>query len=273
MSFLTPDVILYIADLLNEVNKASFALACQRYWSVCAAPTNHTLVVQKTITALQLRKHSSFVLQREECSTGFALFLLEAVGKKTVTFVVQPALLDLFTIIVKNDKMTNITIIANHQLDQVLCSVDTSLFDCEGYGYWENNFQGDNLIKRTDLNEAEASELIGTYAARLVESIAVLEKYWFFVTSFSAFLHHNAVDDCADQSKTGYQEKAIAFVRTKTALGKEYFEFSIRFGHVEFLAAGGFFGSDLIQMYRDSLAGPLKALNIKTVKLRKQITN
>ncbi|KAI9267505.1 hypothetical protein EDC94DRAFT_692009 [Helicostylum pulchrum] len=116
MSLLTPYLILYIADLFSEADKVSFALACRSHWSVCAAPTQNTLNVEKTITALQLRKHSSFVLQREECSAVFALFLLKAVGKKTVTFVVQPALFDLFAIFVKNDKMTNITVIANHQL-------------------------------------------------------------------------------------------------------------------------------------------------------------
>lgn len=36
-----------------------------------------------------------------------------------------------------------------------------------------------------------------------------LEKYWFFETSFSAFLHNNPVDDCADKSKIGYQQEIL----------------------------------------------------------------
>ncbi|KAI9264635.1 hypothetical protein EDC94DRAFT_647631 [Helicostylum pulchrum] len=38
------------------------------------------------------------------------------------------------------------------------------------------------------------------------------------------------------------QDKVISFVRTKTSLEKDYYEFSYRFGHIELLATCGCFG-------------------------------
>ncbi|GAA5814167.1 hypothetical protein MFLAVUS_007660 [Mucor flavus] len=73
--------------------------------------------------------NSQIVLDLEECRSGFALFLLESVGKKCIMLVAQPALFDLFTINAKNDKMNNVTILANFQLNKVRCSVNTQLFD------------------------------------------------------------------------------------------------------------------------------------------------
>lgn len=62
--------------------------------------------------------------------------------------------------------------------------------------------------------------------------------------SFSCFIHNNKqIDDCADLSRVGHQEKAVAFIRRKTRFGKDHFELTIRFGYVELLATSGFFGS------------------------------
>ncbi|KAI9259807.1 hypothetical protein EDC94DRAFT_649330 [Helicostylum pulchrum] len=239
-------------------NKFSFASARRLYWSVCAAPTKNTLIIENRVTALQLAKYNSFVLKDkyykkefikhifghvsdgseitigyQEFSTRFALLMLESVGdKKNIALITKSTLFD---IIVKHDKMTNITIknqekIANNNLDHILCSVDSPPFDCSDYRLCNIDYSGDSLINRTNLNEGQASQLIGTYAPRLVESVAIAQNYWFFMTSFSCFLHHNKVDDCADRSKIGFQDEAVAFIRRKTTLGKDYFDTKPHFG-------------------------------------------
>ncbi|KAI7880263.1 uncharacterized protein EV154DRAFT_524010 [Mucor mucedo] len=78
------------------------------------------------------------------------------------------------------------------------------------------------------------------YGPQLVESVIILV----FMTRFSCFIHNNhQIDDCADLSKVGHQEKAVALIRRKTRLGKDYFELTYRFGYVELFATSGFFGS------------------------------
>lgn len=99
-------------------------------------------------------------------------------------------------------------------------------------------------MKKTDLDAVEAPRIVNEYESKLVESVAVLEDHWFFITGFSCFIHSNhQIDDCADLSKVGHQEKAVTFIRRKTKLGKDYFELTYRFGYVELIATSGFFGS------------------------------
>jgi hypothetical protein len=72
----------------------------------------------------------------------------------------------------------------------------------------------------------------------------ILDEYWFFMTSFSLFIHNNQkIDDCADLSKVSYQNEEVGFIRKKTKLGRDYFELTVRFGCIELLATSGFFGS------------------------------
>lgn len=85
--------------------------------------------------------------------------MLESVGdKKKITLITKSTLFDLFDIIVKHDKMTNITIknqekIANNNLDHILRSVDSPPFDCSDYRLCNIDYSGDSLINRTNLNE------------------------------------------------------------------------------------------------------------------------
>jgi hypothetical protein len=72
-------------------------------------------------------------------------------------------------------------------------------------------------MNKTDLNAVEAERIINRYGPIFVESVVILKDYWLFMTSFSCFIHNNLqIDDCADLSKIGYQEDAVAFIRRKT---------------------------------------------------------
>ncbi|CAO3686586.1 unnamed protein product [Rhizopus stolonifer] len=136
------------------------------------------------------------------------------------------------------------TAVMKDNLSHMIASPISRFFNSKEYHVWKNDFGDDFLMKKSDLDAAEASRIVDEYGPKLVESVIILENHWFFMTSFSCFIHNNLqIDDCADLSKVGYQEKAVAFIRRKTALGKDYFELTFRFGYVELLATGGFFGS------------------------------
>ncbi|CEG76643.1 hypothetical protein RMATCC62417_11506 [Rhizopus microsporus] len=94
------------------------------------------------------------------------------------------------------------------------------------------------------MNEEEAEVIVQMYSPSFIKSVVVLEKHRFLMTSFSLFIHNNTqIDDCADLSKVGYQARAVAFIRRKTRLGKDYFELTYRLGYLELLATSDFFGS------------------------------
>ncbi|CAO3632884.1 unnamed protein product [Mucor hiemalis] len=63
------------------------------------------------------------------------------------------------------------------------------------------------------LNQQQASLIIDKICPKFIESVAIMEKYWFMTTSFSIFLHQKDLDDCADGSRVGTQSEAIAFIR------------------------------------------------------------
>ncbi|CAO3698431.1 unnamed protein product [Rhizopus stolonifer] len=128
-------------------------------------------------------------------------------------------------------------------LSHIIASPINRFFNFKEYRVWKNDFGNDLLMKKTDLNAAEASRIVNEYGPKLVESVVILENHWFFMTSFFYFIHNNLqIDNCADLSKAGHHEKVVAFIRRKIALGKDYFELTYRFGYVELLATSGFFG-------------------------------
>ncbi|CAO3616292.1 unnamed protein product [Mucor hiemalis] len=130
------------------------------------------------------------------------------------------------------------------ELDEVLHPSVSRFYNAKDYQACKTNFAGDKLMDKTNLTFDEASKIVNTHCPQLVESVVILKNNWFFMTSFSVFIHNNPqVDDCADLSKVGHQEKMVAIIRRKTRLGKDYFELTFRFGYVEVLATGGFFGS------------------------------
>ncbi|CEI90773.1 hypothetical protein RMCBS344292_05085 [Rhizopus microsporus] len=135
-------------------------------------------------------------------------------------------------------------IVMKDNLSHMIASPINRFFNSKEHRVWKNDFGDDLLMKKTDLDAVEASRIVNEYGPKLVESVVILENHWFFMTSFSCFIHNNhQIDDCADLSKVGHQEKAVAFIRRKTKLGKDYFELTYRFGYVELLATSGFFGS------------------------------
>ncbi|RCH88292.1 hypothetical protein CU098_007295 [Rhizopus stolonifer] len=312
---LPTEVILSILNLLpSELDKFSFASVNKRHWRICSSPTVDILKLESSITALQLRKYCTFIVQeryydkkylkhvflhaaslhtialddRQKCTFDFALFLLRSANmNKKVTFIVPERFERKFKCIVEEDEMDHVTIkisgeeqliditkivtpeavrtqaeraknilkrdyyLANKKtivmkdnLSHMVASPINRFFNSKEYHVWKNDFGDDLLMKKTDLDAVEASRIVNEYGPKLVESVVVLEDHWFFITSFSCFIHSNhQIDDCADLSKVGHQEKAVAFIRRKTKLGKDYFELTYRFGYVELLATSGFFGS------------------------------
>ncbi|KAG1454905.1 hypothetical protein G6F56_007205 [Rhizopus delemar] len=100
------------------------------------------------------------------------------------------------------------------------------------------------MDKETKLNLSQAKQLVKEVGPAFVESVIILQEYWFLVTSFSVFIHDpNRVDDCADKSRFPYQNNPVAFVQRKTNYGKSSFELVFRIGYVEVLANSGFIGS------------------------------
>ncbi|CAO3620660.1 unnamed protein product [Mucor hiemalis] len=92
------------------------------------------------------------------------------------------------------------------------------------------------------VKEVKTPEDIVSHCHRFVESVTIIDNHWFFITSFSVFIHDSKLDDCADTSRVGLQLSAVAFIRKKTRTGKDYFEFTLRFNNVELLATSGFSG-------------------------------
>ncbi|KAI9254689.1 hypothetical protein EDC94DRAFT_642032 [Helicostylum pulchrum] len=101
-------------------------------------------------------------------------------------------------------------------------------------------FPQEVAAQNKNLDLVLAKSLVQEVGATLVESVLVLKGYWFLITSFSIFLHGTGtIDDCADKSRFGFQEKPIAFIQRKTGFGSSSFELILRFGNFEALANGG----------------------------------
>ncbi|KAI9024375.1 hypothetical protein CLU79DRAFT_803844 [Phycomyces nitens] len=224
--------------------------------------------------------HTIILGNRQKCTFDFALFLLGSVNmNKKVTFIVSERFERIFKCIVEEEEMDHVTIkisggeqpiniakivtpkvkpilkldycltnkesvVMKDSLSHMIASPINRFFNSKKYRVWKNDFGDDLLMKKTNLDAVEASRIVNEYGPKLVESVVILENHWFFMTSFSCFIHNNRqIDDCADLSKVGHQEKAVAFIRRKTRFGKDYFELTCQFGYVELLATSGFFGS------------------------------
>jgi hypothetical protein len=106
------------------------------------------------------------------------------------------------------------TIVMKDNLSHMIASHINRFFNSKKYRVWKNDFGDDLLMKKINLDAVEASRIVNEYGPKLVESVVILENHWFFMTSFSCFIYNNhQVDDCADLSKVGHQEKAVAFIR------------------------------------------------------------
>ncbi|KAL9545664.1 hypothetical protein MBANPS3_007037 [Mucor bainieri] len=278
MRDLSTEVILKIIDLLpTELDKFSFASTSIRHWGICSSPTDRVLNLNANITALQLRKHRVVIVQdqyyhknylkhvfhhashlktiilddRSQCSFKFALMLLHSADvEKKIKFVVPEKFERKFKIIVEEDQMSHtdqeesLTSSSTTILRDMVRSPVDQLFDKEAYNEWQPNINDNDLMAKTDLNAAEADEIVNEYGLQMMESVVILDGYWFLTTSCSMFVHNNShIDDCADLSRVGHQAQAVAFIRRKTRLGKDYFELTYRFGYMEALATSGFFGS------------------------------
>ncbi|KAI9483612.1 MAG: hypothetical protein EXX96DRAFT_606591 [Benjaminiella poitrasii] len=266
------EVILSVLNLLpSELDKFSFAFVNKRHWKFCSSPTADILKLKSTITALQLRKYCAIIIQghyyakkylkhvflhaaslhtitldnRQKCTFNFALFLLQSTNmNKKVIFIVPERFERKFKCIVEEDEMDHVTIKIHGDEHLIDIAKITTPEAVRTQVEHKNDFGDDLLMKKTDLDAVEASRIVDEYGPKLVESVVILESHWFFMTSFSCFIHNNLkIDDCADLSKVGHQEKAVALIRRKTRLGKDCFELTYRFGYVELLATSGFFGS------------------------------
>ncbi|KAG0760000.1 hypothetical protein G6F21_012056 [Rhizopus arrhizus] len=101
----------------------------------------------------------------------------------------------------------------------------------------------DNRHVKVKITSEQQAESIVLFCSKFMEAVVILENYWFFLTSFSVFVHDKNVDDCADNSRVGFQQEAVSFIRKKTRAGCDYFELTTRFNNVELLSTSSFFGN------------------------------
>ncbi|KAI8328222.1 hypothetical protein BD560DRAFT_417399 [Blakeslea trispora] len=278
---LPTEVILCFASLLtSELDKFSFAFANKRHWSICLymehvfsnAAHLHTVVINK-------RKLYSFsfalLLLQSVPSNKMVTFVVPHAFYRKLSFMIQEDNLTNISLKIDQDGvMVDTTKIvtpehARVQIDETkqalkrqhylnhpeaaifkneLCHLIAAsinrFLNAKSYLLDDDDFSNDVLMKKTDMNTKEARQLIDTHCPKFVRSVVILAGYWFLITSFSSFIHINiSIDNYANSSKVGYQDKAVGFVRIKTMLVKDYFELTLRFGFVESLATGGFFGS------------------------------
>ncbi|KAG2209867.1 hypothetical protein INT46_001004 [Mucor plumbeus] len=135
---LPTEVLLSVLNLLpSELDKFSFAFVNKRHWRICSSPTANILKLERSITALQLRKYCAFIVKdryydkkymkhvflyaaslhtialdnRQKCTFDFALFLLRSANmNKKVTFIVPERFERKFKCIVEEDEMDHVTI-------------------------------------------------------------------------------------------------------------------------------------------------------------------
>lgn len=117
-----------------------------------------------------------------------------------------------------------------------LVSPKKNLFDPGNYLVY------DNCHPSSVISTNKQAQDVVSHCCKFVELVTIIDDHWFFITSFSVFIHDSNLDDCADASRVGLQLSAVAFIRKKTRAGKDYFEFTLRFNNVELLATSGFFG-------------------------------
>ncbi|CAO3701133.1 unnamed protein product [Rhizopus microsporus] len=85
----------------------------------------------------------------------------------------------------------------------VLCHVNR-LFNTKEYVVYDNCH-----AKAKTISEQQAESIV-LFCSRFMEAMMILENYWFFLTSFSVFVHNNNVDDCVDFSRVGHQSEALS---------------------------------------------------------------
>ncbi|CAO3633895.1 unnamed protein product [Mucor fragilis] len=104
--------------------------------------------------------------------------------------------------------------------------------------------QKDLRLRDSTLTPVAAKRAAKRIGSQLVDSIIVLNGHFFVITSSSVFLHrHDSIDDCATKSSIGFQDIPVAYIRKNKRYTYDYFELSVRIGHFEVLATGGFWGS------------------------------
>lgn len=131
---------------------------------------------------------------------------------------------------------TDNTIIMKNQLNHLVSCHVNRLFNANEHIVYDNSHEKGNIT-----SEQQAERII-SFCSKFMEAVVIIENYWFFMTSFSIFVHDKNVDDCADKSRVGIQQEAVCFIRKKTRAGSDYFELTMRFNNVELLITSGFFG-------------------------------
>lgn len=139
-----------------------------------------------------------------------------------------------FKFIVEEDELEHITVKQDEGEESSMTEMfettsASRFFHLDEYRKWK--ICVNQLPDAKDLQKVEAEELVSKYCSNLVESIIIIKDTWFLMTSFSVFVHNNPkIDDCADQSKVGHQNEAVAFIRRKTRMGRDFFE--LTYGYV-----------------------------------------
>ncbi|KAI7898408.1 uncharacterized protein BX663DRAFT_582056 [Cokeromyces recurvatus] len=112
------------------------------------------------------------------------------------------------------DLVNKENVVIKDNLSRMITSPISRFFNSKEDLAWKNDFGGDLLMKKTDLNAEEATRIVNEYDPKFVKSVVILENYWFFMTNFSYFFHNNfQIDDYADFSKIGYEKKLFGYVK------------------------------------------------------------
>jgi len=62
--------------------------------------------------------------------------------------------------------------------------------------------QTNKRVNYSSINMSQANTLFQKVASSFVESVIVINDFWYMITSFSVFIHDQVhTDDCADNSK------------------------------------------------------------------------
>lgn len=60
------------------------------------------------------------------------------------------------------------------------------------------------------MEKEELGKTVSHISSKFLESIAILDQYWFMCTSICCYYHENDSDDCTDKSRVGAQSQRVA---------------------------------------------------------------
>ncbi|KAG2225291.1 hypothetical protein INT45_001515 [Circinella minor] len=103
--------------------------------------------------------------------------------------------------------------------------------------------EDDILLATSHNNDDRVDEVVLAQAAQLMEAVVVGKMSWFVLTQFDIFFQGNpGYDDCARKQEHAYTMKPYPRVISKEEFGNTHYQLVIRWGNIEVLALGGYYG-------------------------------